>query len=153
MLLKIFLLVSFPKKHGLIDHKKMHADAAEILASLNMHVDTRSLIMDLGVAQQQMVEVAKALSMKSKILIMDEPTSALSERETEQLFATVHKLNAQGIGIIYISHRLEELQEVGDRFTVLRDGQLIACKDIKGVKIDELVKMMVGHVVDEMFCP
>jgi ABC-type sugar transport system ATPase subunit len=141
----------FPKKHGLIDHKKMHTDAAEILASLNMNVDTHALIADLGVAQQQMVEVAKALSIKSKILIMDEPTSALSERETEQLFATVHKLNSQGIGIIYISHRLEELQEVGDRFTVLRDGQLIACQDIKGVKVDELVKMMVGHVVDEMF--
>lgn len=142
----------FPKKNGFLDHKKMHADAAEILNSLNMNVDTHSLIVDLGVAQQQMVEVAKALSVKSKILIMDEPTSSLSERETEQLFATVHKLNSQGIGIIYISHRLQELQEVGDRVTVLRDGQLIACKDIKEVTVDGLVKMMVGHEVDEMFC-
>lgn len=142
----------FPKKHGLIDHKKMHADAAEILNSLNMQVDTRSLIVDLGVAQQQMVEVAKALSIKSKMLIMDEPTSSLSERETEQLFATIHKLNSQGIGIIYISHRLQELQEVGDRVTVLRDGQFIACKAVNEVTVDDLVSMMVGHSVDEMFC-
>ena len=130
----------FPKKHGLIDHEKMHADAAEILNNLNMDVDTHALAVDLGVAQQQMVEVAKALSVQSKILIMDEPTSSLSERETEQLFATVHKLNSQGIGVIYISHRLQELQEVGDRVTVLRDGQFMARKDIKDVTVDELVK-------------
>lgn len=142
----------FPKKHGLIDHEKIHADADKLLKSLNMNVDTHSLIVDLGVAQQQMVEIAKALSVKSKILIMDEPTASLSERETEQLFATVHALNSQGIGIIYISHRLQELQEVGDRVTVLRDGQFIACKDIKEVSVDDLVKMMVGHAVDDMFC-
>jgi ABC-type sugar transport system ATPase subunit len=141
----------FPKKHGLIDHKKMHTDAAEILSRLNMNVDTHAMVVDLGVAQQQMVEIAKALSIKSKILIMDEPTSALSERETEQLFATVHQLNSQGIGIIYISHRLEELHEVGDRVTVLRDGQYIGCKDIKDVEISELVTMMVGHAVDELY--
>jgi ribose transport system ATP-binding protein len=142
----------FPKKRGLIDHEKMHADAAEILNNLNMDVDTHALAVDLGVAQQQMVEVAKALSIKSKILIMDEPTSSLSERETEQLFATVHKLNSQGIGVIYISHRLQELQEVGDRVTVLRDGQFMACKDVKDVSVDELVNLMVGHTVDDMFC-
>ena len=142
----------FPKKHGLIDHKKMFADAAELLESLNMHVDPRALIVDLSTAQQQMVEVAKALSIKSKILIMDEPTSSLSERETEQLFLTIHQLNAKGIGIIYISHRLQELQEVGDRITVLRDGQYIDCKNVKDVTVDDLVSMMVGHAVDEMFC-
>lgn len=85
------------------------------------------------------------------MLIMDEPTSSLSERETEQLFATIHKLNSQGIGIIYISHRLQELQEVGDRVTVLRDGQFIACKAVNEVTVDDLVSMMVGHSVDEMF--
>ncbi|MCE1252231.1 MAG: sugar ABC transporter ATP-binding protein [Anaerolineae bacterium] len=142
----------FPKKRGLIDHKKMFADATELLESLNMHVDPRALIVDLSTAQQQMVEVAKALSIKSKILIMDEPTSSLSERETEQLFLTIHQLNAKGIGIIYISHRLQELQEVGDRITILRDGQYIDCKNVKDVTVDELVSMMVGHAVDEMFC-
>ena len=141
----------FPMKYGLIDHKKMHADAAALLSSLNMFVDTHTLIVDLSTAQQQMVEVAKALSIKSKILIMDEPTSSLSERETEQLFATIHQLNAKGIGIIYISHRLQEIQEVGDRVTVLRDGQWVGQKAIHEVTVDDLVGMMVGHSVASMF--
>lgn len=141
----------FPKKHGLIDHELMHTNAAALLGSLNMNVDTHSLIIGLSTPQQQMVEIAKALSIKSKILIMDEPTSSLSERETEQLFATIHKLTSQGIGIIYISHRLQELHEVGDRVTVLRDGQFVACKPVDEVTVDELVGMMVGHSVDEMF--
>jgi ribose transport system ATP-binding protein len=141
----------FPMKYGLIDHKKMHADAAAVLRSLNMYVDTHTLIVDLSTAQQQMVEVAKALSIKSKILIMDEPTASLSERETEQLFATIHQLNAKGIGIIYISHRLQEIQEVGDRVTVLRDGQRVGQKAINDVTVDDLVGMMVGHSVASMF--
>ena len=141
----------FPLKYGLIDHKTMHADAAALLSSLNMNVDTHTLIVDLSPAQQQMVEVAKALSIKSKILIMDEPTSSLSERETEQLFATIHQLNTKGIGIIYISHRLQEIQEVGDRVTVLRDGQWVGQKAINEVTVDDLVGMMVGHSVAQMF--
>ena len=116
-----------------------------------MLVDTHTLIVDLSTAQQQMVEVAKALSIQSKILIMDEPTSSLSERETEQLFATIHQLNAKGIGIIYISHRLQEIREVGDRVTVLRDGQWVGQKAIHEVTVDELVGMMVGHSVAHMF--
>jgi ribose transport system ATP-binding protein len=141
----------YPKKYGLIDHGRMHTEAAAALRSLNMNVDTHSLVIELTTAQQQMVEIAKALMTRSKILIMDEPTSSLSARETEQLFATIHKLTEQGIGIIYISHRLQELHEVGDRVTVLRDGQFIGCKKIDEVTIDELVGMMVGHSVDETF--
>jgi ribose transport system ATP-binding protein len=141
----------FPMKCGLLDHKKMHADADALLHRLNMHVDTHAMIVDLTTAQQQMVEVAKALSIESQILIMDEPTSSLSERETEQLFSTIRQLNSQGIGIIYISHRLQEIQEVGDRITVLRDGQLIGRKAIHEVTVDDLVGMMVGHSVKEMF--
>jgi ABC-type sugar transport system ATPase subunit len=109
------------------------------------------MIVDLTTAQQQMVEVAKALSIESQILIMDEPTSSLSERETEQLFSTIRQLNSQGIGIIYISHRLQEIQEVGDRITVLRDGQFIGRNAIHEVTVDDLVGMMVGHSVKEMF--
>ena len=86
----------FKTKFGLLDHKKMHAEAADLLGSLNMHIDTRALITDLSTAEQQMVEIAKALSIQSTALIMDEPTSALSERETEQLFATIHQLNETG---------------------------------------------------------
>ena len=118
----------FPRRYGFIDHRKMHGDAATLLGSLNMNVDTHALIADLTTAEQQMVEVAKALSIQSKILIMDEPTSALSERETEQLFSTIHQLNQKGIGIIYISHRLQELDQVGDRVTVLRDGKFVGTK-------------------------
>ena len=141
----------FPRRYGLIDHRKMHGDAAALLASLNMNVDTHTLIANLTTAEQQMVEVAKALSIQSKILIMDEPTSALSERETEQLFATIHQLNRKGIGIIYISHRLQELDQVGDRVTVLRDGKFVGTKAIREVTVDELVGMMVGHSVTEVF--
>ncbi|HTU01030.1 MAG TPA: ATP-binding cassette domain-containing protein, partial [Candidatus Sulfotelmatobacter sp.] len=133
----------FPRRRGLLDHATMQADAAALLQSLHMDVDPAALIVDLTTAQQQMVEVAKALSIRAKILIMDEPTSALSERETEQLFATIHRLNARGIGIIYISHRLQELREVGDRVSVLRDGRLIGCHAIRAVTVDDLVGMMV----------
>jgi ABC-type sugar transport system ATPase subunit len=141
----------FPMRRGLIDHARMHTDAAALLGTLHMHLDTHAPIVDLSTAQQQMVEVAKALSIQSKILIMDEPTSSLSERETEQLFATIHALNGRGIGIVYISHRLQELQEVGDRVTVLRDGQFVGRRAIGDVTVDELVAMMVGHSVGEMF--
>jgi len=141
----------FPRRYGFIDHRKMHSDAAALLGSLNMNVDTHTLIADLTTAEQQMVEVAKALSIQSKILIMDEPTSALSERETEQLFSTIHQLNQKGIGIIYISHRLQELDQVGHRVTVLRDGKYVGTKAIREVTVDELVGMMVGHSVAEVF--
>ena len=141
----------FKTKFGLLDHKKMHAEAAALLGSLNMHIDTRALITDLSTAEQQMVEIAKALSIQSTALIMDEPTSALSERETEQLFATIHQLNETGIGIVYISHRLQELRQVGDRVTVLRDGKLVGTRNVKEVSVDELVGMMVGRSVDEVF--
>jgi ribose transport system ATP-binding protein len=141
----------FPRKHGLIDHRRTHAEAAALLDRLNMKIDTHALIADLTTAEQQMVEVAKALSIESKALIMDEPTSALSERETEQLFATIHQLNRQGIGIIYISHRLQELSQVGDRVTVLRDGKFVGTRTVAQVTVDELVGMMVGRAVDEVF--
>jgi len=141
----------FAKRYGFIDNRKIHLDATALLGSLNMNVDTHTLVADLSTAEQQMVEVAKALSIQSKILIMDEPTSTLSERETEQLFSTIHQLNRQGIGIIYISHRLQELAQVGDRVTVLRDGRLVGTKAVREVSVDELVGMMVGHSITEVF--
>jgi ABC-type sugar transport system ATPase subunit len=98
-----------------------------------------------------MVEVAKALSHKSKILIMDEPTASLSDREIEQLFTTIRELKAKGLGIIYISHRLQELWEIGDRVTILRDGQYIDTRDLSGVKAAELVSLMVGREVSFLY--
>ncbi len=141
----------FPKRWGMLDHVKMHADARSLLASLNMDIDTRAKIVDLSTAQQQMVEVAKALSVKSQVLIMDEPTASLTEREIEQLFATIHRLKQQGIGIIYISHRLQEVHQIGERVTVLRDGKYVGTRNIKEVTLDELVSMMVGRAVTQMF--
>lgn len=141
----------FPHRFGLLDHATMHAESRRLLDSLNMDIDTRARVVSLGVAQQQMVEVAKALSVQSKILIMDEPTAALTDREIEQLFATIHRLKRQGIGIIYISHRLQEVHQIGDRVTVLRDGKFIGTRQVGQVTVDELIAMMVGRTITHMF--
>ncbi len=142
----------FPKKLGMIiDHKTLHAEATKVLKSLSLDIDTHAFCADLGTGQQQMVEVAKALTMDSKVLIMDEPTAALTEREIVSLFEMTETLKAKGIGIIYISHRLEEVKIVGDRVTVQRDGKYIGTKDAKEVEIAELVKMMVGRDVKSMY--
>ncbi|MCX7788363.1 MAG: sugar ABC transporter ATP-binding protein [Spirochaetes bacterium] len=143
---------NFPRTRiGLIDHEQMHRAANELLCSLGMQVDTHALIHQLSTAQQQMVEVAKALKHKSRILILDEPTSSLTEREIEQLFSTIRELKRKGMGIIYISHRMQELWEVGDRVTVLRDGKYIGTRSLKETTPDELVTMMVGREVSFLF--
>lgn len=139
----------FPKKAGfLIDHKKLHEEAARTLESLGLNINTHSYIAELGTGQQQMVEVAKALTMHSKILIMDEPTASLSDREIDSLFEMVKTLKKRGIGIIYISHRLEEVKIVADRVTVLRDGKYIGRRNKEKVEIPELVTMMVGREIN-----
>lgn len=142
----------FPKKAGLlIDHNKLHNDAAQVLKNLSLNIDTNSFCVNLGTGQQQMVEVAKALTMQSKILIMDEPTASLTEREIDHLFETIQTLKKNGIGIIYISHRLEELSRVGDRITVLRDGKLIDTVKSDKAETEDLIKMMVGRAVESMY--
>jgi ribose transport system ATP-binding protein len=142
----------FPRtRFGTIDHKEMHRAANELLCSLSMQVDTHALITELSTAQQQMVEIAKALKHRSKILILDEPTSSLTEREIEQLFSTVRELKRKGMGIIYISHRMQELWEIGDRVTVLRDGKYIGTRTLRETTSDELVTMMVGREVSFLF--
>lgn len=141
----------FPTRWGLLDHARMHAESRKLLSSLEMDIDTNAKVVNLGVAQQQMVEVAKALSLNSKILIMDEPTASLTEREIDQLFAAIRRLKTQGIGIIYISHRLNEVHQIGDRVTVLRDGKLIGTRQVNEVTVDDLVNMMVGRQITQMF--
>ena len=142
----------YPKKFGLfLDHKKIHKDAKDVLKSLALDIDTYAMCADLGTGQQQMVEVAKALSMESKILIMDEPTASLTDPEIECLFETIERLKKNGIGIIYISHRLEEIKKIGDRVTVLRDGRYIGSKPKSEIEITELVKMMVGRDVESLY--
>jgi ribose transport system ATP-binding protein len=136
---------------GVIDLKTLYEKSEKILTELGVKIDVRQAVKNLGVAEQQMVEVAKALSMESKILIMDEPTSALTEREISELFATSRKLKSKGVSIIYISHRLEELFEIGDRVTVLRDGKYVGNVRIKDTNKSELIRMMVNRELKEQF--
>lgn len=131
--------------------KKQRQAATEILQKLNLNISPETLVSDLTVAQQQMVEIAKAISVNAKILIMDEPTAALTETEIESLFQVTRLLKAQGTGIVYISHRLEELALIADRATVMRDGQYIDTVDYETVKISELIAMMVGRELGNIY--
>jgi ribose transport system ATP-binding protein len=135
----------------LMDWGKMHKDARSLLEMLGSSINPKTTVHDLNVAEQQMVELAKALSMESQIIIMDEPTAALSSLEVDQLFEIIKQLRQQGIGIIYISHRLEEIARVGDRFTVLRDGEYIGTLPVKEMKIDSLIQMMVARQIKSQF--
>jgi ribose transport system ATP-binding protein len=148
----IFLGREFPRKiPGMIDHARMHTEAKEILDLLGLEISTKTLVRDLGVAQQQMVEIAKALSQRARILVMDEPTAALSDRETDRLFAMIRHLQADGVAIVYISHRMAEVFSMGDRITVLRDGKKVASLLPGDVTADELVQLMVGRSVDRSY--
>jgi ribose transport system ATP-binding protein len=147
----IFLGREFPLSPGVIDQKKVHDKAQSLLDDLGVTINAHHLVGDLGVAQKQMVEVAKALSLDAKIIIMDEPTSALTKNEIVELFATIKKLKKRGVSIIYISHRLEELSEIGDRVTVLRDGKYIGTHRIAKMNHHDLIKMMVDRDLTEQF--
>ncbi len=148
----IFLNREPLNKVGLVDHKKMEKAASELLKSLNCdYINVKSYVKELSVAEQQMVEIAKALSFNPKILVFDEPTATLSEREVESLFERIHNLKKAGIGIIYVSHRMQEFHQIGDRITVLRDGKKIGTVGIQEVNDTELVNMMVGRDVSQVY--
>lgn len=136
---------------GLIDYRAMYARAAEALDRLGHHLDPRALIKDLSVADQQMVEIAKALVGDTKLLVLDEPTAVISGREAELLFERVKRLRDQGVCIIYISHRLEEIFAIADRVTVLKDGQYVGTREIDDLNRDQLVAMMVGRELADIF--
>ena len=137
------------KKSGLIDREKLIRDSQAILDFLNVDIDPNTKVETLGVAHQQLVELAKALSIDSEILIMDEPTAALSEKEILTLFETIRSLQARGVSIIYISHRMQELKEIGNRVTVLRDGQSVGTHDLEHVQMDDLIRLMVGREISK----
>lgn len=148
----IFLGREFPGTvPGTVDRRKMHAEARRILQQLGMDLDTRLKANQLGVAQQQMVEIAKALSQHARILVMDEPTAAISDREIERLFDIIRRLRQEGIAVIYISHRMKEVFEIGDRITVLRDGANVACVRPSETSMHQLVRLMVGREVDTTY--
>lgn len=140
-----------PTTGGIVNWKKLYADAQEIVDRLHVNISSRQMVSKLGIAQQQMVEVAKALRHRAKIIIMDEPTSALTEKEIAELFASIQRLRASGVGVIYISHRLGEVKEVGDRVTVLRDGNYIDTLPVQGSTVDEYIRLMVGREITNKF--
>ena len=140
-----------PGEHGIINWNKLYADTKTILEKYQLDVDPQAIVNTLGVGKMQMVEIAKALSEDARILILDEPTSALSKAEVEKLMEILRGLKAHGITCIYISHRLEEFFEITDRVTVMRDGRIITTQPIQDVTINDLVRYMVGREMKERF--
>lgn len=128
-----------------VNLKAQEKEAQEVLDRLGMDIDARSLVKDLSIAKQQMVEITKAVATDSRILVMDEPTSSISEKEVENLFNIMRDLTSHGVGIIYISHKMSELQEICDRVTVMRDGEYVGTKVVKETSRDDLISMMVGR--------
>ena len=135
---------------GFVNFGKMYGDAQAIIDELGVKLSVRTPVNRLSVAQQQMVEIAKATSRQTKIIAMDEPSATLTDHELENLFALIRSLKAQGVSIIYISHRLEEIFQIADRVTVLRDGQLVATKDVADTDREDIIRMMVGRELNEI---
>ncbi|MFQ6097544.1 MAG: sugar ABC transporter ATP-binding protein [Armatimonadota bacterium] len=133
---------------GFVDWRRMRHDAAKVLKRIGAEMSPRTLVKDLSVAEQQMTEIAKALSTDAKVIVMDEPSATLTEHELDALFRQIQRLKSQGVSVVYISHRLEEVFEVADRVTVLRDGRLIGTHDVADVDHGAIVRMMVGRELE-----
>ncbi|HUX22578.1 MAG TPA: sugar ABC transporter ATP-binding protein [Spirochaetia bacterium] len=136
---------------GTLDERKMNADALVLLSRLNLTLDPTTILSGLPIAKQQMVEIAKSLSLDSEVLIMDEPTSALSESEIDELFNVIHTLRDRGVSVIYISHRLEELKNIVDRISIFRDGHSVSTDQYSSIGMDEIVNRMVGRKLENKF--
>lgn len=138
-------------KGGILDKKTMRKETKDLMEKLGVEIDPRATMSKLSVGKQQMVEIAKALHNDVKVLIMDEPTSALTITETQVLFRIIKSLKERGVSIVYISHRMEEIFEICDKVTVLRDGKCIATKNISEVSVDDVVKMMIGREIGDRY--
>lgn len=136
---------------GTLSQREMETEASNALEELGIDLDPRQVVGELPVSKQQMVEIAKALSTNAKILIMDEPTSSLTSREIDDLFRIIRDLKAKGCGVVYISHRLEELQYIVDRVTIMRDGQFVTSGRFQDMTMDEIIANMVGREIKEKF--
>ena len=136
---------------GFVDHRKMYKDTKDLLESIEMDDDPKTLMSGLTVAKIQMIEIAKAVSYNSKVVIMDEPTSSLMDKEVEQLFRIIRELTAKGIGIIYVSHKMAEIFRISDRFTVLRDGTYVGTRHTKESELRDIITMMVGRDLKDMY--
>lgn len=137
------------KSFGRLDENALNRNAAEIFASMNLNLDPKANVGSLTIAKQQMVEIAKALSYKSRVLIMDEPTAALNDAEISELFIIINRLKAEGVGIVYISHKMDELKRIAERVTVMRDGEYVATVGASDTPISKIIAMMVGREVNE----
>ncbi len=147
----IFMGRQLMKNRFQVDWRRMYDEAQKLLDELGVAVNAHQLVRDLGVAQKQMVEVAKALSINSKVLILDEPTAPLTNREIDTLFDTIRMLKARGVSMIYISHRLEEVMEICDRATIMRDGANVTELNVADTNLDEIIRYMVGRELKEKF--
>lgn len=141
----------YPTKGIFVDHSKMFTDTKRIFDELDIDIDPRVKVATLSVSQMQMIEIAKAFSYDAKIVIMDEPTSSLTEREVNHLFKIINKLKKKGCGIVYISHKMEEIFQLCDEITILRDGQWIATQPLEGMTMDQIIGMMVGRALTQRF--
>lgn len=141
----------YPTKGLFVDHGKMYQDTKHIFEELDIDIDPRVKVGTLSVSQMQMIEIAKAFSYDAKIVIMDEPTSSLTEKEVNHLFKIINKLKEKGCGIVYISHKMEEIFQLCDEITILRDGQWVATLPLKGMTMDQIIGMMVGRELTQRF--
>lgn len=147
----LFMGKEITKGFGIVNKKAMRAKAKEVMDTMGVNIPVTAVMGELSVGQQQMVEICKALMADAKVLIMDEPTAALTESETEGLFRVINSLREKGVSIVYISHRMEEIFALCDRITILRDGQYIGTRYIKDVNMDDIVQMMIGREIGERF--
>lgn len=140
-----------PSKFGVINWTELYSRASKLLKDLNLPINPKTPVGNLGIGQQQLVEIAKALSQNANILVLDEPTAALTESEVETLFDILRSLKARGVGMIYISHKLDEVFEMSDRITVLRDGQTVGTQNASDLTKDKVIALMVGRDVGDIF--
>lgn len=147
------MLGRLPKKYGFVDHKAMYQYCDDVFNDLNIDINSRTMTENLSVAKRQLVEIAKAVSYKAKILVLDEPTSSLTDQEVEILFDIINKLRDRGVGIIYISHKMDEILRISDEVTIMRDGKYISTDLAKELTIDKIIAKMVGRQVDNIYPP
>lgn len=147
----LFMGKEITKGFGICDRKAMRKKAQEVMDKMGVNIPINAVMSDLSVGQQQMVEICKALMVDAKVLIMDEPTAALTQSETEGLFKLIKSLREKGVSIVYISHRMEEIFELCDRITILRDGTYVGTENIKDINMDDIVRMMIGREIGERY--
>jgi len=136
-----------PRRFGILDESQLNRDAQAIFDSMNLKLDPQVRVETLTIARQQMVEIAKALSYRSRVLVMDEPTAALNDAEIAELFAIINRLKAEGVGIVYISHKMDEIKRISDRVTVMRDGEYVGTVPAADTPIETIISMMVGRTL------